>query len=160
MFEGLYSRIPSKTNTFDLISKLTKIYETESPSTEEIAFSAHLFSSEYLIKKFFRQNFVLFDLEEKKVGNSSISYIDMETYFSFLLKKESIVSALEYFSPRKHYLDSIFDGNFFEYSPNTLHLALYIDDFDPLIKSVYCNPSSHKATGFYVKILNLPIRLG
>ena len=156
-FKHIFGEQSSKNSSTSLFRDICKFYAEFKPSGEEMDFIHFMFENNNRIKNFFSKNFTLFDYSVKSRNiNDEIYFIDLENFFKeILLNPEFRDSLIQTKSP-KNFLDSCFDGSSIKSSPKTrLLLSLYVDDFDPLISSVYQGPSSHKTTGIYLKILNI-----
>ena len=155
-FEYIYSKSSCKTNISAFYSKMVTTYATYLPQPDEMLFAEQVFRNDYRIKRFFEENFQLLKVIEADIDPGiSLFYLDVYQFFIHFLSNPSIVSCLEFYSPKKPYMESVLDGKYFRNFQNRIHLLIYVDDFDPLVKSVYFGRSSHKVTGVYLKILNV-----
>ena len=154
-FENIYANPVCKTSMYDFFSKLTNIYYSLNASQEEIYFAKEVFKNEHRTKKFFAEKFQILKVIEGDLQNVDFYYLDPKVFFDHLFSNPQVVSSLELFAPKKTYFDSFLDGSRIKNNQNFVHLSLYVDDFDPLIKSVYTGRSVHKVTGIYLRVMNL-----
>lgn len=155
-FKHMYNFLPSKSGTSSLFSQLVKAYASETPSASEMKFAGEVFANDYRIKKFFQANYNSLPVNEVNISeNSCLFFIDPATFYRQLLSIPDVVASIELQSVSMPFYSSILDGKQLKNHQSMIHLALYIDDFDPLIKSVYSGRSKQKVTGVYLKVLNI-----
>ena len=140
----------------NLFSQLVNLYSDGLPTAEEIRYASNVFANDYRIKKFFHDRYNLWEIKEHEISNeSSIYYLDPNDFFKNLLLNPTITESIQYESTKSDFFSCILDGSYFKNKPGLIHLALYVDEFDPLIKSVYTGRSTHKFTGIYLKIIHI-----
>ena len=154
-YKYICSESNCRTNSYEFFSKITEFYDIRNATSEERGLAREVFKNEYRIKKFFSENFHFLKIIDANLEDMVFFYLDPNVYYEHIFSIPSVLSSLELFSPKKPYLDSLLDGKKFKNIQHNIHLSLYVDDFDPLIKSVYNGRSVHKVTGIYLKILNL-----
>ena len=71
------------------------------------------------------------------------------------MSNPAVSQSIDFHPTKKNYYSSILDGSRYKTQHSLIHLALYVDDFDPLIKSVHKGRSNYKVTAIYLKMLNI-----
>ena len=153
-FEFCYAKSFCRTNSELLFSSVLKFIAENNMSKEVILYASQVFSTQQKVDKYFRDNFISFELKQHLVEGVSIYYIDLVSTFHMIFEKTDISSNLMFGKSNSNTLFSFLDGSR-KYDSSTVHLAIYFDDFNPLLNALGPASSKHKVTSVYLKILNL-----
>ena len=118
-------------------------------------YASEVLLNENRIKKYFIENFVVFDMVMKCEENYTVYHLDLKNTFQKILEKSDILSYMNFEGSNSDCFYSFLNASRSPVSAKTISLAIYVDDFNPLANSLGPASNSYKVTSVYLKILNL-----
>lgn len=158
-FKCIYGKGASKSSLFDMFIDVTAFYNKFRPSIEQMDFINFTFANKYRVTKFFEKNFQILDYSTNIINQSEIYCLDLPCFFENLLNQSCMKDTIHFDKSKKNFMDGVMDGNWQKLGKNVIYLAVYVDDFNPLLNSFYYGPNNYKSTGIYLKIINLSPKL-
>ena len=153
-FEFMHVRSLCKSNQAIFFSEILKYIANNNISSHVIKYASEVFLKEECIHNYFKTNFIHFVLQTKEINGENIYYTDISFILKQVFDKTSILNHLV-FQKSSSCLLSFLDGSSGPSSCNIISLAVYFDDFNPLLNSLGTASSNYNVTSVYIKILNL-----
>ena len=154
-FKFSYSNSFCKSNTIKFFSEILKFISSNNVSNSVLKYASEVFLSEDRVSKYFFDNFILFSFDVYDFDFGSIYYTNLSNAFNKIFELTDIMDNLIFGKVNSKDFFLLQDSFEFDSTSQTIFLAIYFDDFNPLVNSLSNSSGEYKVTAVYLKILNL-----